>query len=86
MFDLAAPWFLLLLPLPALVSRLLRPARASGGVLVVPERIGASLVAAAQSGGAGQGARLGVLLPWTIWALVVIALTGPRELAPVPAL
>ncbi len=86
MFELAAPWFLLLLPLPALAARFLRPGRTSGGVLVVPERIGAALFEIGRGEPAGQGARVRRWMPWVIWGLVVVALTGPRELSPVPAL
>ena len=86
MFELADPWFLLLLPLPFVIARLLGAQALTGRALAVPERIGTALLAAGQGG--AMRARLGLkqALIWTIWALVVFALSGPRDLSPVPAL
>ncbi|MGC3940650.1 VWA domain-containing protein [Roseobacter sp. EG26] len=86
MLDLADPWVLLLLPLPLLAARLLRTGQVSGGALRVPDRVGAGLVAAGQ--GRVDAFRISSRqgLPWLIWALLVIALSGPRDLAPVSAL
>lgn len=86
LFELTDPWFLLLLPLPILAVRVLGPQAMSGRALAVPERVGKSMMAAGQ--GLWSQARLGLkqTLLWGIWALVILALTGPRELEPVPAL
>jgi Ca-activated chloride channel family protein len=86
MFDLAAPWALVLLPLPLLASRWLPPAQVGGATLAVPERIGTALIAAGRAGRPLVSARLRRGLPWLAWALAVIALSGPRMLEPVTAL
>lgn len=87
MFELAQPWLLLLLPAPLLLRMLLPARRLGGGALDVPERIGAMLSAdqAAQETGARR-VSADTLLAGGIWALLVIALCGPRDLEPVPAL
>ena len=79
-FDLAAPWALLLLPLPLLAARLI-PAEAEGGSGAL--RVPASLVARAQGGAevAARGRRRTVLV-WTLWAALVSALSGPRLVLP----
>ncbi|MHA6264432.1 VWA domain-containing protein [Arenibacterium sp. CAU 1754] len=85
MIELADPLFLLLLPLPVLVA-LFWPARASRGTaLAVPERIGQGIMAGA---GHQAGATLWrrQVLPGIIWALLVIAVSGPQQTAPVSAL
>lgn len=84
MIDLATPLALLLLPLPWLVAKFLPPVAAQGAALAVPERIGQGILAGAGQGGAPVWRRR--LMPWVIWGLLVLALSGPRELAPVPAL
>lgn len=84
MFELATPWALILLPLPWLAARLLGPRDIRGAALMVPDRIGAALVGAARS--VGGRVRLQRGLPWLIWGLMIIALSGPRDLAPVSAL
>ncbi len=80
--EFAQPWWFLLLPLPLLAWALL-PARSEGGAaLVVPERVAAGFGGAV--GGAGRRS-----LPWMAalaWGLLVVALAGPRVLAPVSAL
>lgn len=86
MFELATPWALLALPLPLLAARLLPPSGAEGATLVVPERIGAALIAGAGGGTGRSRAALHRALPWLVWALFVVALSGPRLLEPVPAL
>lgn len=85
MFELATPLALLLLPLPLLAARTLAPRAMAGAALHVPERVGARLMAA-RSGAwrAGRSWRQAVI--WVIWSLTVLALAGPRELAPVSAL
>ena len=85
MFELADPWVLILLPVPWLAVRLLGPRDIRGAALMVPDRIGATLVRAGRAGGSGQ-VQLRRSLPWLVWALVLIALSGPRDLAPVSAL
>ncbi|MCR9147842.1 MAG: VWA domain-containing protein [Rhodobacteraceae bacterium] len=87
MFELAQPWALLLLPLP-LVLRLVLPARRlAGGALDVPERIGAMLGRdQAAPDTRPRRASAENLLAWGIWGLLVFALSGPRDLEPVPAL
>ncbi|WP_300035502.1 VWA domain-containing protein [uncultured Roseobacter sp.] len=86
MFDLANPLALVLLPLPVLAVFLLGRGRMTGGALRVPDRIGGRLLAQEQEARsigrlfAGQG------LLWLVWALVLVAISGPRELAPVSAL
>lgn len=86
MFELADPWVLLLAPAPLLAIRLLAASPLDGGAIVVPERIGMALIAASRAKGAraGLSARHGVL--WAIWILLLLAASGPRDLAPVSAL
>lgn len=86
MFEFADPWFLVLLPLPFLASRVLGRAQMAGGAISVPDRVGQSLLAAGrqQSGRSVQHLRQGTL--WAIWILLLLAAAGPRELAPVSAL
>jgi Ca-activated chloride channel family protein len=86
LFDLADPLALLLLPLPFLAERVLGPARLAGGALQVPDRIGNGLLALGRVGATSGGlmGRHGLL--WAIWALMLLSVAGPRELAPVSAL
>jgi Ca-activated chloride channel family protein len=86
LFELADPWVLLLLPLPLLAARIMGPAGLAGGVLHLPDRIGTALLAA--SGGVSGSGRLTLNqgLIWLVWLLVLLALSGPRDLAPVSAL
>ena len=86
LFDLAAPLVLLLLPLPLLATRLLPPRRISGAALAVPEGIGNALIGAGQKGAGRRERRANLLALWTVWALLLLALAGPRTLAPVSAL
>ncbi|KNY20775.1 VWA domain-containing protein [Methylobacterium sp. ARG-1] len=83
-FDCAAPWILLALPLPLLAARLL-PAETEGGsgALLVP----GTLVGQAHSGAdlAARGRRRAALI-WTLWAALVVALSGPRLVMPAAAL
>ncbi len=83
MIDLAAPLALVLLPLP-LLARLLPAATGSGAALIVPDRVGARL-GAGDRRAAARPARPD-LATALAWALLVLALAGPRQLAPVPAL
>lgn len=84
MFEFAAPLALVLLPLPWLVARFLAPAPSQGAALMVPERIGAGILAGAGQGAAPVWRRRA--LPWAVWVLLVLALAGPRQLEPIPAL
>lgn len=86
MFELADPWMLLFLPVPFLALRWLDGERMVGGAITVPDRVGSALMAAGRQGmgRAGLGVRQGML--WLIWALLLIAASGPRDLAPVSAL
>ncbi len=86
MLELADPWVLLLLPLPLLAMRLLGAEQMIGGAVAVPDRIGGALIDAGtrQPGPMGLRLRQGAL--WTVWALVLLAASGPRDLAPVSAL
>lgn len=87
MFELAQPLALLLLPLPWLVQRFMAARSVGGRALVLPRRVGEELLARARRGGAGVAGvplRDGAL--WLAWGLLVVALSGPRDLAPVSAL
>ncbi len=86
MLDLAQPWFLLLLPLPLLAARLFRPEQAAGWSLAVPERIGDALIEAGRSAEATRGRQVRQAVLWAVWALLLVAISGPRDLAPVSAL
>ncbi|WP_187429500.1 hypothetical protein ROLI_042090 [Roseobacter fucihabitans] len=86
MFELADPWLLLLLPLPLLGMRLLGPQAMAGGAIRVPERIGGALLAAGRHSAGGGKMQMRQVLLWSIWALVLLAASGPRDLAPVSAL
>lgn len=84
MIDLADPLALLALPLPLAALRLLPPRIPRGGALAVPEGIGNRL----SLGGAAARRRdwRRLALPGLVWALLVLALAGPRQLEPVAAL
>ncbi|WP_424968627.1 VWA domain-containing protein [Dinoroseobacter sp. S375] len=86
MFDLADPWILLLLPLPLLALRVARAGQVTGSAIHVPERIGDALVAAGRPKGGAQLVNRRSMALWLIWALVLLAISGPRDLAPVSAL
>lgn len=79
--DLADPAALLLLPVGLVLWRVLPPLATPGAALVLPPRLAARAGAGA-AGGRGSRAGLGL----AIWVLLVIALAGPRQLLPVPAL
>ncbi|MEJ1162011.1 VWA domain-containing protein [Prosthecomicrobium sp. N25] len=83
MTGFATPLALLLLPLPLLAARLLPPARGASAALVVPETVAAGFAEARGSGLAAAGRRL---VPWLLWAALVVALAGPRAVLPAPAL
>lgn len=84
MIEISDPWFLLLLPLPFLLRFVLPSRTAHGAVLEVPDRVARGMLA-----GARQRASLSVrfpVLPLVIWVLLVLALSGPRQLNPISAL
>ncbi|TCS64477.1 Ca-activated chloride channel family protein [Primorskyibacter sedentarius] len=85
MIDFAAPWVILLLPLPWIVQRLLPPRRAGGASLLLPDRIGRNFLRGAKSGPA-EARSLARHALWAVWVLALLALSGPRDLAPVSAL
>lgn len=82
MIELADPWLLALLPLP-LLARFLPPAAAGGTALRVPDNLARRL-----TGGHAGGNPPGRPWIWPLfaWILVVVALAGPRQLVPTPAL
>lgn len=86
MFELADPWLLLLLPLPLLAMRVLGAGQMSGGAIAVPDRIGGALLAARGHHATAEGIPLRQALLWAIWGLMLLAASGPRDLAPVSAL
>ncbi|TPE50234.1 VWA domain-containing protein [Amaricoccus solimangrovi] len=79
MYDLAAPFFLLLLPLPFLALRLLPPRDPAEGALRLPEGIAAE-AAPVQAARRWRGPRRG--LAWLAWIGLVLALAGPVRLEP----
>ena len=87
MIELAQPLWLLLLPLPLLARALLPPRGAGGAALAMPEAVAARFEAAGgRAAGAGRARWLRAGLPWLAWGLLILALAGPRQLAPVSAL
>ena len=83
MIEFAAPFVLLLLPVPLLAWWLLPPATARGAALRVPDGVARAL----GGGGEARGRpRAGQLAAATVWVLLVVALAGPRQVLPVPAL
>lgn len=76
--DFATPLALLLLALPALVWRLPTAGRADGAALSVPEGLARRLGLAAERGDGPLG---GQWLALAIWACLVVALAGPRQLS-----
>lgn len=71
--NLAAPWFLLLLPLPLLVRWLSAPLSVPRPALTVPAHLD-SAAHQARSGGARHGPWLAAIA----WIALVVALAGPR--------
>lgn len=82
-FDLAAPWLLLLLPLPLLAARLLPREPMVGGALRIPGTLAVSTGTGAD--GTGRGRRR-ITLAWGVWIALVAALSGPRVVLPGAAL
>ena len=87
MIELADPLFLLALPVPLVLMRLLVLTSPRHRALFVPERIGAEMVAvASEDRKSAVTGWIGQWLPAAIWVLLVLALCGPRSLAPIPAM
>lgn len=84
--EFAAPWVLLLLPLPLLVARLTGVRAVAGSALVVPDRIASRMMQAGAMSGRDPVHRLQRAAPWLVWVLMLLALAGPRDLSPVSAL
>lgn len=83
MISLAAPWLLLLLPLPALVWRLAPPHRERAPALRFPlfRRIVAAADAEARAGSViAARERVQMMAAAAVWALLVLALAGPERL------
>ena len=85
MIDLATPWALLLLPLPFLALRL-PPAGEGRAALRIPEGTGRALGLRRAGRAASRTHVRGRPLLWLGWVLMVLAIAGPRQLQPVPAL
>ena len=89
MIGFSDPWLLLLLLALPVLHRLLPPARTGGAALRVPDGLARRLGMAEGTPVAPRRrlpALLPPLLPMAIWLLLVLALAGPRQLVPVPAL
>lgn len=76
MFSFAWPWVFMMLPLPWLVARLLRPAPQGGSALRLPH---SGLLSDADST-ARRRRTLVRLLPWIGWIALVAALARPQWL------
>ncbi len=84
MWSFASPLALALLPVPLVAARLWpRTAPDRGGALLVPDTVAANLETGGPSGVLAAARRL---LPALLWVSLVIALAGPRVLAPYPAM
>ncbi|NOE19640.1 VWA domain-containing protein [Ruegeria atlantica] len=86
MFELADPWILLALPLPLVITRLVKPRPVFERGFPVPDRIGGMLMAASPQAQARTRTLADLLILWIIWGLMIFALSGPRQLQPVNAL
>ena len=82
-FAFSLPLALLLLPLPLLVKLFPPVQRAASGTLLVPDSL--LLQGSAAAGRGGRRLRAG-WLAWLAWAALIMALAGPRMVAPSPAL
>lgn len=84
MFSFADPWLLLAAPAP-LLTLLWRPKEMEGhGALHVPAAVFDRLTEAARQAPAAVAARRAA--PVLLWLLLVVALAGPRQIAPVQGL
>ncbi|MGQ7793645.1 VWA domain-containing protein [Faunimonas sp. B44] len=83
MWSLANPLVLLLLPLPWLVTRHLASTPSDAGAMRVPESVAARLL----SFGAARWDTAGLkVLPWLIWAGLLLAVAGPQAIGSAPVL
>jgi len=82
--ELAWPYLMLLLPLPWLAARLLRPAADTGAALSVPPRLGRALLALPQP--PDRVGRLAQGLRWLLWAALLLAAAQPRQVLEAQAL
>ncbi|WP_102106556.1 VWA domain-containing protein [Oceaniglobus roseus] len=82
--EFADPAAFLLLAIPVLIYLAAPAAARSRAVLIVPEGVGRHILAGAE-GVKGMPWR-SMALPGLVWVLLVIALAGPRQLAPNVAL
>ncbi len=76
MIEFQMPWVALLLPLPWLLRRVLPPAAASAPLLYFPDA--ARLQGLDASPATRTGRRARAILLWGIWALLLLAASGPR--------
>jgi len=75
--EWAWPWVFLLLPLPFLARRLLRPAEAAqGAALRLPFFDEAVAIAGESSAGGGRG----IAAAWLVWALLCVAAARPQSI------
>ena len=86
MIEFADPLLLALLAAPWPARRLLPPADPRSAALLVPDEVARLLEEDAAQPGQAPGARAAWLAPALIWVLLVVALAGPRQVLPVPAL
>ena len=84
MLEFASAPAFLLLAVPVLLRALLRPGGGVGARLLVPDGLGQRLLGHGRA--MGQSQRPDGLIPWLIWGLLVLAIAGPRQLQPTPAL
>lgn len=80
--DFAWPIAFLLLPLPLLAMRWLKPVGEAGGAMRVPETLTADF-AAGEAVLSAEKRRM--LASWLLWILLVTALAGPRTVVAAPA-
>ena len=76
MIEFQMPWVVLLLPLPWLLRRLLPPAAGSAPLLYFPDAGRLQGLHTTPSMRAPRRGRAALL--WAIWALLLLAATGPR--------
>lgn len=86
MLSFAFPAALLLLPLPVLLARILPPSRGGDPALIAPEATVNWFSGRRPPRSVSSPEFLGRVLPWLAWSLLVLALAGPRQIVPTPAL
>lgn len=86
MVSLAFPAVLALLPLPWILTRLLPAARGREPALIGPEATVSWFSGRARAAAAPPGERWRRLTPWIVWILLILAMSGPRQIVPTPAL